>query len=47
MKSNQITFVFLAFIAILGWNAFLTQRDAQLFDAYDKVCSTSDCRYSK
>jgi len=35
MKSNQITFVFLAFIAILGWNSFLTKRDAKLLKAYD------------
>jgi hypothetical protein len=37
MKSNQITFVFLAFIAILGWNAFLTKRDAKLIKAYDRT----------
>jgi len=47
MKSNQIAYIFLGVIGILGWNAFLTQRDAKIFKAYDKVCSTSDCRYSK
>ncbi len=35
MKSNQITFVFLAFIGILGWNSFLAKRDDKLFKAYD------------
>ena len=36
MKSKQITLIFLAFIAILGWNAFLIKRDQKMFDAYDK-----------
>jgi hypothetical protein len=35
MKSNQITFFFLAFIAILGWNAWAIQRDAKLVKVYD------------
>ena len=34
MKSKDITYIFLAFIAILGWNAFLIQRDDKLFKAY-------------
>ena len=34
MNSTRVTYIFLAFIAILGWNAFLIQRDAKLFDAY-------------
>lgn len=34
MNSKQVTYVFLAFIAILGWNAFLIQRDDKLFKAY-------------
>ena len=34
MKSKEVTYIFLAFIAILGWNAFLIQRDNKLFDAY-------------
>jgi hypothetical protein len=36
MNSKTITYVFLAFIAILGWNAFLIQRDKKMFDAYEK-----------
>jgi len=36
MKSKEITYIFLAFIAILGWNSFLIKRDNQLFDAYEK-----------
>ena len=34
MKSNQITFVFLGIIGILGWNAWAIQRDDKMFDAY-------------
>jgi hypothetical protein len=34
MNSKTITYIFLAFIAILGWNAFLIHRDVKLFDAY-------------
>lgn len=36
MNSKTVTYVFLAFIAILGWNAFLIKRDQKMFDAYDK-----------
>ncbi len=35
MKSNQITYIFLGVIGILGWNSFLTKRDDKLFKAYD------------
>jgi hypothetical protein len=34
MKSTTITYIFLAFIAILGYNAFLIKRDAEMFKAY-------------
>ena len=37
MNSKTITYVFLGFIAILGWNSFLIQRDKKMFDAYDKA----------
>jgi hypothetical protein len=37
MNSKTITYVFLAFIAILGWNSFLIQRDKKMFDAYGKA----------
>jgi len=33
----KTTYIFLAVIAILGWNAFLIQRDRKMFDAYDKA----------
>lgn len=36
MNSTRITYIFLAFIAILGWNAFLIQRDDKMFKAYYK-----------
>lgn len=43
MNSKTITYVFLAFIAILGWNAFLIQRDLKLFDTvYPEQC-TKNC----
>lgn len=34
MKSTQISYIFLAFIAILMWNAFLIKRDDNLYKAY-------------
>ena len=37
MNSKTVTYVFLAFIAVLGWNAFLIKRDKKMFDAYDKA----------
>jgi len=36
MNSKTVTYVFLAFIAVLGWNAFLIKRDQKMFDAYEK-----------
>jgi hypothetical protein len=46
----KVTYVFLAFIAILMYNVALAKRDQQLFKAYDQVCQTQphpDCRYAK
>ena len=34
MTSKQVSYIFLAFIAILGWNAFLIKRDNELHKAY-------------
>ena len=34
MKSKEVTYIFLAFIAILGWNAWCIQRDDAMFKAY-------------
>jgi hypothetical protein len=31
----KTTYIFLAFIAILGYNAFLAKRDTQLMKAHD------------
>jgi hypothetical protein len=36
MNFKTITYIFLAFIAVLGWNSFAIQRDEKMFDAYDK-----------
>jgi hypothetical protein len=48
MKFTNTTYIFLAFIAILGWNAFLTQRDDKLFDAYDKQTAKQEyCKQLK
>ena len=35
-KKYLITFA-LSFLAIVGWNVFLIQRDAKLFDAYNQA----------
>ena len=48
----KVTYIFLAFIAILMYNGMLIQRDKQLFKAYDEACAHvktfhPDCRYSK
>jgi hypothetical protein len=45
MNSKTITYVFLAFIAILGWNSFLIQRDKKMFDAYDKATGIERLKY--
>lgn len=45
MNSKTITYVFLAFIAILGWNSFLIQRDKKMFDAYDKANGIERLKY--
>lgn len=34
MNSKTTAYIFLAFIAILGWNAFLIKRDDRMYDAY-------------
>jgi hypothetical protein len=34
MNTKTISYIFLVFIAILGWNAFLIQRDTKLYKAY-------------
>ena len=52
MKSKEITYIFLAFIAILMWNGILIKRDKELFKVYDRTGATlpsphPDCRYSK
>ena len=36
MNTKYIGYSLLAFIAILGWNAFLIQRDDALYKAYYK-----------
>jgi hypothetical protein len=36
MTSKHISYIFLAFIAILGWNAFLIKRDDAMYKEYDR-----------
>jgi hypothetical protein len=48
----KVTYIFLAFIGILMYNAVIAKRDVELFKAYDTVCASlpqphPDCRYSK
>lgn len=37
MNSKTTTYIFLSFIAVLGWNTFIIKRDQKMFDAYDKA----------
>lgn len=43
----KTSYIFLAFIAILGYNAFLIKRDSELFKFYDQTqpeyCKTIGC----
>jgi preprotein translocase subunit YajC len=41
MKVTTIVYIFLAFIAIIGYNVFLIQRDQQMFQKYDHERSIS------
>lgn len=34
MSRKHIAYFAIATIAVIGWNAFLTQRDARMFEAY-------------
>ena len=36
MSKKHIAYIFLAFSVIIGWNAFLIQRDDALYRAYYK-----------
>lgn len=46
MTSKQISYIFLSFIAILGWNAFLIKRDDALYKAYNKQQSIENQKRS-
>jgi len=37
MSRKYVTAVVLGFLAIIGWNVFLIQRDQKMFDAYDQT----------
>jgi len=47
----KTTYIFLAFIGILMYNAILANRDSQMFKAYDKMCAEQpanpNCIYAK
>jgi hypothetical protein len=45
MNSKQVTYIFLAFIAIFGWNAFLIQRDDALFKAHYQQQAIDKLKY--
>ena len=47
MKSTTVTYIFLAFIAILGYNAFLIKRDAEMFKAYYPESCQQQCNQEK
>ena len=37
MNSKVIAYGILAFLAVIGWNFVLIQRDKKIFDSYDKA----------
>jgi hypothetical protein len=39
MNKKYITTFVLGLFVIVGWNAFLIQRDAKLFEAYNQTTS--------
>jgi hypothetical protein len=41
MSRKHIACAVIAVIAIVGWNAFLIQRDARMFEAYEQTQTTS------
>jgi len=47
----KTSYIFLAFIGILMYNAFLAQNDKKMLEAYDKICaeqvSNPNCIYAK
>lgn len=47
----KITYIYLAFIAILMYNGMLAKRDQDLFKAYDRACAQQphnpNCIYAK
>ena len=47
----RTSYIFLAFIGILMYNAFLANRDSKMLEAYDKICaeqvSNPNCIYAK
>jgi len=44
-------YIFLAIIGILIYNAILSNRDAKMFEAYDRICAEQpanpNCIYAK
>lgn len=50
MKQN-LSLCLLSLVGIISYNIFLIQRDAKMFEAYDRVCETQPynpkCIYSK
>jgi hypothetical protein len=44
-------YIFLAIIGILMYNAILANRDAKMFEAYDRICAEQpanpNCIYAK
>jgi len=37
MTSKRISYILLAFVAIIGWNALIIQRDKKMFEDYDNM----------
>ena len=48
----KLRYLFVTVAVIVGYNAFLIQRDRNMFEAYDTVCATlpkghPDCIFAK
>jgi hypothetical protein len=47
----KVSYIFLAFIALLMYNGLLAKRDVKMLEAYDKICAEQpanpNCIYAK
>jgi hypothetical protein len=46
MNRKYITVFALGFLAMIGWNVFLVQRDERMFDAYYRTKAIENLKHS-